>query len=352
VSEIIDQFAEAYFPQQNMSERRRGQVRRQLTEFEAMLDGRPLLEATGLDLERFLSVRLESFAPTTVRKQQYEIRPFFKWAHRHRLITDEQYRSITAVPGPRGGHPSVHKPNPYSRDDLRRLWALLDRRFPYAERKWVDRYLAGKSPWSRVRRHAERLQYEAMIACALYGGLRAGEVWRLRLDDLHDDHAVLAPKTRKNDAGVWVTRKVPIIDPMREAFNAWHEFRTGMAELGVVSAEPDEPWIRLDHRGLGGMLRAPNRTGRADAHLTRIGHDGKLHWGFHRLRHTCATEMLRAGYKLHIVRKIMGHSSLEQTLRYAELLDADVLAESDRVGGRFARSIAGTFSRNGAEPVG
>jgi hypothetical protein len=60
--------------------------------------------------------------------------------------------------------------------------------------------------------------------------------------------------------------------------------------------------------------------------------------------------MLRNDYKLHVVRAILGHSSLEQTLRYAELLDADILRESDRAGDRFARAIARTRNGHGPTP--
>lgn len=355
MSEIIEKFAESYFPANNISQKRRVQVRRCLAEFEATLDGRGLLEATALDLERFLSLRLQSLAPTTVRKEQYQIRPFYTWARRHGLVEVEQYRQITDLPGPRGGN--HHVPKPYTRDELRHLWALLDRRFPYTDRHWVDRWMAGKSPWKRVRRHAERLQYEALIASALYGGLRYGEVLRLTLDDLEPNHGSLPARARKNREGVWVERKVPIIEPMREAYDAWYEFRTALNEgvgdtPGPMVAEPECPWIRLHFVDFGWFLMQGRRQGAGDKHLSRIGTTGlkgeptgSLKWGMHRLRHTCATEMLRSGYKIQIVRKIMGHASIEQTLKYAELIDTDVMAESDRVGGRFAAAIA--RSRNG-----
>src|SRR5918912_655063 len=39
----------------------------------------------------------------------------------------------------------------------------------------------------------------------------------------------------------------------------------------------------------------------------------------HRLRHTFATERLRAGVSLAAVRKLLGHQNLQTTLRYADL---------------------------------
>lgn len=350
MSAVIEQFCESHFAHNSISRARQVQMRRLLAEFEESLGGRTITDARGLDLERFLTARLESLAASTVCRQQYTIRPFFTWAIRHSLIEREQLREIREVPAPRGAR--KHTPSPYTRDELRKLFAVLDARFPRADQHWVDRFFEGKSPWSRVRRHGERLQCEAMIAAALYGGLRRGEIMRLELDDLAPEHAALPARSRKNREGTWEERKVPIIEPMHVAFAEWHAFRTALQPQ--ITAPEDAPWVRLQRSDFGIKLDAPHRSGDADKHLVRI-HSvphgksmPKLRWGFHRLRHTCATEMLRSGYKLHVVRKILGHSSLEQTLRYAELLDSDVLAESDRVGGKFARAIATTRNGHGA----
>ena len=44
----------------------------------------------------------------------------------------------------------------------------------------------------------------------------------------------------------------------------------------------------------------------------------------HRLRHTYATEMLRAGMSLPVLMKILGHRTIDMTLRYAEVTSVDV----------------------------
>lgn len=348
MSAVIDQFCEHHFSINGITAQRQTLMRRLLADFEQSLSGRPITDATALDLEAWLSARLQSLAPSTVKAQLYGIRPFFVWAARHGKIDRMRLMELKEVPPPRG---VKHVPNPYSREDMRFLWSELERRFPRCEdEKWVDRWIDGKSPWSRVRVHAERLQYEAMIACALYGGLRRNEIFRLELDDLHEDHSTLPARSRKNQQGVWVMRAVPIIEPMRVAFDEWTRVRERLQ--ADVTALPEEPWVRLNTRADFGLrLDVPHRRSEGELHLLRIhgeGYSRKLRWGFHRLRHTCATEMLRNDYKLHVVREILGHASLEQTLRYAELLDADILRESDRVGKRFAAAIART--RNGATP--
>lgn len=44
----------------------------------------------------------------------------------------------------------------------------------------------------------------------------------------------------------------------------------------------------------------------------------------HRLRHTYATEMLRAGMRLPVLMKLLGHRTIDMTLRYAEVTGVDV----------------------------
>jgi len=44
-------------------------------------------------------------------------------------------------------------------------------------------------------------------------------------------------------------------------------------------------------------------------------------YSLHCLRHTCATQLLNAGMRLECLQPLLGHSSLEQTRRYARLTD-------------------------------
>jgi site-specific recombinase XerD len=44
-------------------------------------------------------------------------------------------------------------------------------------------------------------------------------------------------------------------------------------------------------------------------------------YGIHCLRHTFASEMLNAGMRLEYLQKLLGHTSVEVTRRYARLTD-------------------------------
>jgi site-specific recombinase XerD len=47
---------------------------------------------------------------------------------------------------------------------------------------------------------------------------------------------------------------------------------------------------------------------------------GMPHVHFHDLRHSCATILLQLGVDLHVVREILGHTSIKTTERYAHVM--------------------------------
>lgn len=70
---------------------------------------------------------------------------------------------------------------------------------------------------------------------------------------------------------------------------------------------------RYTHQALRYYLAQTGRRAGLSEHLTP-----------HRLRHSCATELLRAGMALPALMKFLGHRSIGMTLRYAEVTGVDV----------------------------
>ena len=158
----------------------------------------------------------------------------------------------------------------------------------------VDRLLAVKSS----------VRDRAMILLLLRTGMRIGELLSTRVMDINmKEQKILLYESAKNRVG----RVVYFGDDARDALAAWlkkKDFRTPYLIYG---------------RGGGPLTYTAARMvfmkHLKKASLTQKGYT------LHSLRHTYATELLNAGMSLECLEKLLGHSSLEVTRRYARLSD-------------------------------
>jgi integrase len=332
MSDVIEQFCAEYHDYHAISPARRVDQVRSMRALEEHA-GATLTEVGASDLSRWFQALIsDGLAPTTVRKYRGHLAPFWRWAWRGKLIDAERYMELKDVPLPRGAV-SNGTPNPYSRDEIKKLWADVALDYPWARDKRkrltveeqierADYYLARwrnqTSSFRRVRAYANRLQIEAIIALCLMGGLRRDEAFGVALDNIDPDNAyIVVVGAAKNPEAEARPRAVPwTTGYLRTAVGRWLNFR---AELAPPH---DRVWLSL--WGKTPLIRLPHR--RYEMLLTQLGHG----WEFRRLRHTAATEMLRNGYPLHEVQRIMGHARLDQTLRYAALLPDDVVRTAAR----------------------
>jgi integrase len=155
----------------------------------------------------------------------------------------------------------------------------------------------------------------ALWACAMYAGLRLGELQALRLDalDLARDpcpvirvesswdpkEGIVAPKSR---AGV---RTVPVIDVLRRHLLE-HKLRLGWNEGYLFGRSAERPFSYT-----GTLSRA--RRAWKDAKLDPIG--------FHESRHSFVSLWHDAGVSLDRIGTYAGHSGSSITNRYRHLRD-------------------------------
>lgn len=152
---------------------------------------------------------------------------------------------------------------------------------------------------------------KAIAKILFYAGLRIGELAKLDVEDL----AISARKGRvivrsgKGDA----YREVALNSEVREALDGWLQERRN--EIG----DGDEPALFVGRRG--GRLS----TRALDLVVRRLGEEANLEapLSAHALRHTCMTNLVRAGYDLVLVAEIAGHKRIETTRRYSLPSDAD-----------------------------
>jgi integrase/recombinase XerC len=150
-------------------------------------------------------------------------------------------------------------------------------------------------------------------------GLRSQELLDLRIDSL-----------RKFPAGEWAVhvplgklhneRVIPVDAETARIFEEIRQLRG--SPQPATDPETGKPAHFL-------LMRPSGQRFSRDAfryHLGKIERDVQLreHPSPHRLRHTFATEMLRAGMSLPVLMKILGHRTIGMVLRYTLVTAADV----------------------------
>ncbi len=144
----------------------------------------------------------------------------------------------------------------------------------------------------------------AMILVMLRTGLRIGEVLELKMTDVHlAERKLLIYEGAKNHIG----RVVCLSADAHEALQQWLFIRNPAIEIVFYSRR-----------------RRPMAYTTARALFVQYLEKAELshkRYSLHSLRHTFATDLLNAGLRLECLQQLLGHSSLEMTLRYAKLSD-------------------------------
>lgn len=246
-------------------------------------------------------------APTTVKKYGMLVRPFFGWAFDVKLYSGDDLMAIKRAEFP-NCPPRV--PRPYSVKQIKHLWPAIAKAHPLnTDPKWLQRYLRGTSKFGRIEHHCNHLQLTAVARIAVDCGLRRQEIFDLTLEDMHYDNAYIVVREGKEKK----FREVPYTKTTRAAVRDWIEMRT------ILAPDHDRPWLALTRIGPKGIWLREMNFRRFERYLRDAGD-----WHLHRLRHTCATAWLRAGMPLELVSRLLGHSNLQQTMGYAELVGEDI----------------------------
>jgi site-specific recombinase XerD len=145
-------------------------------------------------------------------------------------------------------------------------------------------------------------------------GMRVGECLNLTVDSLRElgrrQWAIRVPLGKLH-----TERWVPADD------DTCNTFRKTLSLRPLVT--PASPWLLLQKNGHPPSYESMRRELIAAA--LKAGCSCRP--GTHRLRHTFATTMLRAGASLLVVKELLGHRSIEMTLRYVEVSQVDLQRE-------------------------
>lgn len=163
----------------------------------------------------------------------------------------------------------------------------------FKENNQRERYLTEEE---EVRLLANSNEYlKAIVTVALHSGMRKGEILRLKWKDIDIEHRFISLYETKNGEG----RKV--------AMN-----QTMLNTISTIAKHPNSEYVFCNKIGepYGDIKKS---------FLSAVQKAGIINFHFHDLRHTFASRLVMAGVDLNTVRELLGHKSLEMTLRYSHL---------------------------------
>lgn len=291
-------------------------------------------------------------SPDTIRAYAFDLVVLFRWMHRaqvqvgeliddrlldfiqfqrqagaqprsinRRLVTTEQfYRFVTGkdlgrgrVPGPAAYYKSrgrdrglgLHQIRQPQRRKLRLRMA----------RRVIEPLDAAQV--AEFLRSLRRYRDLAIVYLMLFCGLRSGEVLSLRLGDVHWDERRLRIRGKGNRE-----RVLPLADVLGSVLGDYLRLerpsvrKTDQIFLVLQGRRRGEPMTRT---GLRSLFRHRRRARK----LLRNANA-------HRFRHTFGADMARAGVRLPVLQRLMGHADGLTTLQYINLSMVDIAQEYAR----------------------
>lgn len=165
-----------------------------------------------------------------------------------------------------------------------KLFKENNKRLRYLEREEISRLL-----------HVSKGYLRLAIVLALNTGMRRGEILGLKWKDLDFRRGIIYLCETKNG----YRREIPMNHQVNEAFLEYKE-------------NPESQYV-FCHKDGAPILDIKK------SFSTALNNSGITDFRFHDLRHTAASYLVMAGVDLNTVREILGHKSLQMTLRYSHL---------------------------------
>lgn len=241
------------------------------------------------DLDSFITAaRAAGLAPSTINNKLSLLREFFSFLVEEGAMARQpvlRHRHHVAAP--------TTLPKPVPEADLVRFFKVVD----------------------SVR---DRLLFLLMLRC----GLRVSEACALRWEDVDLPALTLRVEGGKGD----VDRVAYLAPDVEQALRLWQAHHTG------------SPYLFPSRKVAGAHLGRRNVFLMMKNYLRQAGVTGG--YSPHCLRHTFATHLLNAGVTLEVLKELMGHRSVQMTLRYTELYETTKRRQYTQAMGRITRQVA------------
>ncbi len=149
---------------------------------------------------------------------------------------------------------------------------------------------------ARVLTSVKNLKHRVLLMTTYGGGLRVGEVVRLRIADIHSDRMMIRVQQGKGRKDRYTLLSERVLHELRRY---WKIRRP-------------RKWLFPGHHDAPLTVRTPQHVYRKAVERAGLSHQG----GIHILRHCFATHLLEAGVDLRTIQLLMGHQSIVTTMRY------------------------------------
>jgi integrase len=174
----------------------------------------------------------------------------------------------------------------------------------------------------------------AALLVARWSGARRTEIQRLPLDCL-DRYPDGTARLRLSGYKTYTERVVPLHADAADALQTVIDLRKDAPERPFVDERTGEEirYLFMSHGKLLStfyLFETPIQEACKAAGLTRPGGRGGAGRGTvsaHRFRHTVGTQLAERGAKLHTIMKVLGHTSVNMALVYAQISDQEVLRD-------------------------
>lgn len=236
----------------------------QLKRLETFFDSKKLSEISSVDIDDYKLYRLKQVKHATINRELACLSHLFNLAKRQKKFFGENPVSISKL---------------------------------LPEHNQVERILTKDEEDKLLE--SSSLALKAIIQCALYTGMRKNEILSLKWDnvDLNKKLITLEHTNTKNKK----MRRIPINSALRKILLEL-KLKVGSSNYVFLSSKgfPYKRHDSLKQAYTGACRRAKIKGLR-----------------FHDLRHTAATRMIESGASIVAVSRILGHSDLKTTMRYA-----------------------------------
>ncbi len=229
-------------------------------QFKAIFEGRYLDEIRVVDIEKYKVEQTKTSAVATVNRKLSFLRSFF-----NKAIAWERYQGF----------------NPVSKV---KFLKENNTRLRFLEKEEISKLLSNSEG-----------RLKEIITLALNTGMRKGEIFNLNWGDIDFTNRIIYLRETKSGEG----REVPMNDEVCRV-------------LKGIRRNPRSEYIfcYADGQRMMDIRRS---------FWTALRKSDIKNFHFHDLRHTFASQMVMSGVDLNTVRELMGHQTIEMTLRYAHL---------------------------------